>query len=1099
MHRIYFMISFFCFNGILCFTNLPYCQIQKNWTREELIQKIPTQNLEKFEFVITSQYSDSPIGIHHVYIQQYLKQIPLIPVTIGFHFDSSDQLIYSTGNFVSIPSDQIANVQHRIDQAKAIKEVIKSKYPQVSVLDVTVSRNKKMPSDFDAFHCSYIKDDEIKIRPCFYLNSEKIVLPGYHVLWKRKFENEWLEIIQNAIDGQILEEYNQILSCDFQHMKFYRENLFQFSTTTLNSPPIGAYRVFQMPIESPLHGGRDLIYQPWTKAQNASPFTWHGDGIYLYYSTRGNNADVYEDSDGDDLPTGGDAARAFGGSQLNFDFALNPNLPPLQNKNASITNLFYWCNLMHDVWYQYGFHEIAGNFQINNANKGGAGNDYVIAEGIDFINGARNNANFGTPPDGYPGVMQLYVWQPPVNDELIIESPASVSGKYKFIHTPISPQIFAPINRNIVLVNDGSTYPSFACTNLINAAELNGKIAMVDKGICSFTGKMSRIQSAGAVAVIICNSDHNEPSGIGGWMSGITIPAVMISKKDCQKIKLELTKGVNATILPTSSISFKVNQKSYIFSRASFGPAISNSFASIVQAVDNVNLYTDGCETLVNGNQLFGKIAMIDEGNCELSYKAIQAQNFGAVAVVICKQSAGYPDSIPKGTYGQNLQIPLIELSKMDCQEIKLLGSPNGQFSNLSPQLTDGNFDAGIICHEYGHGISNRLTGGPANVSCLNNAEQMGEGWSDYFGLVMTMRTGDLAYQNRGMGVYSSGHAMDGVGVRPYPYNVSLSMNPANYSQLSDMVKISQPHGIGYIWCSMLWDMTWALISHYGYEPDIYNVNSTKGNIIAYKLVMDGLKLQACSPGFVDGRNAILKADSLLFGGKHSCLIWNVFARRGLGFSANQGSSFRRDDGIASSDLPNTCSFMTESELFSSVFLADYELVLLAQSKEKGIELNWKIDQAFQTKKWVLSRRTNRPDSDIVIFNSQGSQNELNSFLDREVIENEDYFYQLRIFEENKMLEKTEWVFAKLKSTPDISNCYPNPVTEILSIIPAVKQNQRVQLYLYNSKLQMIEQVTNDYKVGTSIQLNCISLIPGAYFIQIKTETGIQCLKFIKY
>ena len=87
-------------------------------------------------------------------------------------------------------------------------------------------------------------------------------------------------------------------------MKFYRENLFQFSTTTLNSPPIGAYRVFPMPIESPLHGGRDLIYQPWTKAQNASPFTWHGDGIYLYYSTRGNNADVYEDSDGDDLPTG---------------------------------------------------------------------------------------------------------------------------------------------------------------------------------------------------------------------------------------------------------------------------------------------------------------------------------------------------------------------------------------------------------------------------------------------------------------------------------------------------------------------------------------------------------------------------------------------------------------------------------------------------------------------------------------------------------------------------------------------------------------------------------------------------------------------------
>lgn len=128
-----------------------------------------------------------------------------------------------------------------------------------------------------------------------------------------------------------------------------------------------------MPTESPIHGTRDLVNQPWLKASNASPFTWHGDGNFLYYASRGNNVDAYEDSDGDDQATGGDAARAYGGSQLNFDFNYDPLLTPLQNKNASVTNLFYWCNLMHDVWYQYGFHEQAGNFQINNNGKGGLG------------------------------------------------------------------------------------------------------------------------------------------------------------------------------------------------------------------------------------------------------------------------------------------------------------------------------------------------------------------------------------------------------------------------------------------------------------------------------------------------------------------------------------------------------------------------------------------------------------------------------------------------------------------------------------------------------------------------------------------------------
>src|SRR4029450_4711484 len=53
---------------------------------------------------------------------------------------------------------------------------------------------------------------------------------------------------------------------------------------------------------------------------------------------------------------------------------------------------------------------------------------------------------------------------------------------------------------------------------------------------------------------------------------------------------------------------------------------------------------------------------------------------------------------------------------------------------------------------------------------------------------------------------------------------------------------------------------------------------------------MTGMKLQPCSPGFIDGRDAILKADTLLYNGKYSCAIWNAFARRGVGAGALQGS-----------------------------------------------------------------------------------------------------------------------------------------------------------------------------------------------------------------
>ena len=67
---------------------------------------------------------------------------------------------------------------------------------------------------------------------------------------------------------------------------------------------------------------------------------------------------------------------------------------------------------MHDLTYQYGFDEPAGNFQTNNYGNGGLGNDAVKAEAQD--GSGLNNANFATPPDGSQPRMQMFRWQAPV-------------------------------------------------------------------------------------------------------------------------------------------------------------------------------------------------------------------------------------------------------------------------------------------------------------------------------------------------------------------------------------------------------------------------------------------------------------------------------------------------------------------------------------------------------------------------------------------------------------------------------------------------------------------------------------------------------------
>ena len=232
----------------------------------------------------------------------------------------------------------------------------------------------------------------------------------------------------------------------------------------------------------------------------------------------------------------------------------------------------------------------------------------------------------------------------------------------------------------------------------------------------------------------------------------------------------------------------------------------------------------------------------------------------------------------------------------------------------------DGDYDNLVILHEYGHGVSNRLTGGPGQSGCLGNQEQMGEGWSDFFGVILTIEPGDVGTDARAVGTYLFGQGQGGGGIRDYPYSTDMGVNPQTY----DFIKTAAvPHGVGSVWAEMLWEVTWALIDEYGFDPDVYNftgdVNLDAGNIQALALVTEGMKLQPCSPGFVDGRDAIFAADQAIYGGANECLLWDAFAKRGLGFSATQGSSNSRSDGTQAFDTPSqTASLSVLEEVCAS-------------------------------------------------------------------------------------------------------------------------------------------------------------------------------------
>ncbi len=210
--------------------------------------------------------------------------------------------------------------------------------------------------------------------------------------------------------------------------------------------------------------------------------------------------------------------------------------------------------------------------------------------------------------------------------------------------------------------------------------------------------------------------------------------------------------------------------------------------------------------------------------------------------------------------------------------------------------MRDGDLDNQIIIHEYGHGVSTRLVGGPANSNALDakQSRALGEGWGDWWGLMFTMKPTDARFEAYPFATYAAGHSQEGPGLRRYPYSLDMSIDPLTYG---DYNSNSEVHAAGEIWCSALWDVAWLLIDKYGFSEDFaYGYDpaapgQNAGNILALKLVEDSLKLMPVNPSFIDGRDALLQADLVLTGGANSTVIWAAFARRGMGLSAYDGGS----------------------------------------------------------------------------------------------------------------------------------------------------------------------------------------------------------------
>ena len=417
-----------------------------------------------------------------------------------------------------------------------------------------------------------------KTKLVYFLTEKGDLKLCHQFMFAEKGTSNYWDILADATTGEIVNKENLTISCTFPHGTFQHDysahtpegfstNFDKESTAEINAPTAlaaldASYNVFALPVESPIHGTRSMISNPWFL--DASPDGWHtiSGGIYSgsYNTTRGNNVMAYEDA-GNKNAAG---MYADGGASRMFDFPFSIDNQYTVNQNAAITNLFYINNKMHDIFYRLGFTETAKNFQAFNFGKGGLQNDYVQAEAQD--GGGTDNANFSTPSDGFRPRMQMYLWNPALTERVFYNTPPEAIGRKvkNYVSTTFGPALDV-----IGVTADVKLSPVLDGCTALPAGSLAGKIGLIERGTCSFTVKVKNAQEAGAAAAIIYNMPDSTPTtGMGGTDASITIPSVLVENVEGVYMKGLIDSGKNV------NVTLKYDASTQIFRDGSFDNGI---------------------------------------------------------------------------------------------------------------------------------------------------------------------------------------------------------------------------------------------------------------------------------------------------------------------------------------------------------------------------------------------------------------------------------------------------------------------------------------------------------------------------------------------
>jgi len=202
------------------------------------------------------------------------------------------------------------------------------------------------------------------------------------------------------------------------------------------------------------------------------------------------------------------------GHGLGFSGRTNLTSGAMPSNRDDIYSHFAYSNTYNKAW-----------FDLTNAQR-------VIA--------AKDDGNMVLRAPNVVAQAPMFLGHPQV---LHISAPTNVAGDYKFgaVSPPAAATmgqfdgpIVAAVTNPVVPSTDGTS--TQGCLPFTNAADVSGKIALIDRGTCSFDIKVGNARDAGAVGVILANN----AAGFVAPAITVALPVIVLSNVDGARLRTGL-------------------------------------------------------------------------------------------------------------------------------------------------------------------------------------------------------------------------------------------------------------------------------------------------------------------------------------------------------------------------------------------------------------------------------------------------------------------------------------------------------------------------------------------------------------------------------